>query len=215
MGRCANAGCHSLRLARRRIIKSYFSARTKLRTRHRRANGRRRAARTQNQHPLARVGNVEVIQRRHKTFTIKQAAFDLAVCIAAHRVHGPSDAAQVVAAVQHVHDRRLVRNGDPHALDVFRHERRFDKGIQVLGRHVHRHQHGVDAHAGEDGVERLGRPYLLHRVTQNQVDIRGAGNRGGRQSRMRHICSLIDHICLNGADFSNLLVKLKAIVFAK
>ena len=41
----------------------------------------------------------------------------------------------------------------------------------VAGRHVHRHEHGIDAQGFEDQVEHIRCPHLLHRVAGNQVDV--------------------------------------------
>jgi hypothetical protein len=99
-----------------------------------------------------------------------------AVGIAARRVHRTGRAAEGIAAVQQAEQRRLVRDGEPEPVDVAGAHRTAHETFERRWRHLHRHQHRIDAMAREKVVVELGRTHLGDRVAEDQKDACAAGD---------------------------------------
>ncbi|MCG3189913.1 MAG: hypothetical protein LKCHEGNO_02452 [Burkholderiaceae bacterium] len=124
-----------------------------------------------------------MVERLDEADAVEQRPLDAAVGQPAHGIDRAGDAAEAIALVEQGDHRRLVRNGQPQAVDVARLEGVAHEAAQFGRGHLCRHQHGVDAVATEQVVEHLGRAHLGHRIAEDQKDAGGAGDLHGEGAR--------------------------------
>ncbi|MCY1227589.1 hypothetical protein D9M72_398660 [compost metagenome] len=142
----------------------------------RHADGRGAHARAEDQHALAAERHVAAVERADQAFAVEQVALELVALGAAHHVDRARHAAEQAAAVEQVDHARLVRRRDHHAAHVARQEGRLHEHREVAHRHLHGHQHRVDAVAREGRVEHARQPHVADRVAGDEVGLGAASD---------------------------------------